>query len=361
MRSVEVDLADRGYTVYVGCGLLDELGELMRRYDLPRRVGVFTNPELISYGERAVKSLSRAGFDPWLCTVPSGDEHKSLKEASRLYGEMLGHRMDRRSGVVALGGGMIGDLAGFVAATYMRGIPFVQVPTTLLAQVDASIGGKVAVNHPKAKNLIGAFHQPRLVVIDPETLRTLSDRDLRSGMAEVIKHGLILDGEFFGLIERNVERIAAREMEFMEEMIARSCRIKADVVERDEREGGLRAILNYGHTVGHAIEAATGYERFRHGEAVSIGMICAGIISLKRRMLGEEEFERMRRLLDQIGLPTELPADLDLRELLKLIRHDKKVRAGRLNFILLEGIGRVGIYPDVTGEEILRAMEEVRR
>ena len=357
MRSVSVNLAERSYTIHIGSGLLDELGGVLAQIDLPRKVGVFTNPELSGYGERVIGSLKRAGFDPWLCLVPSGDEHKSLEEASRLYGVMLDHRMDRRSALVALGGGMIGDLTGFVAATYMRGIPFVQVPTTLLAQVDASVGGKVAVNHPKAKNLIGAFHQPRSVIIDPETLKTLSDRDLRSGMAEVIKHGLILDEGFLRLIEENVEKVSSPDMDFMEEMIARSCRIKADVVERDEREGGLRAILNFGHTIGHTIETATGYERFRHGEAVSIGMICAGLISLRRGKLREEDLERMYRLLDRIGLPTRVPTDLDLRGLLEIIRHDKKVKAGRLNFVLLDGIGRAKIYDDVTEEEILAAME----
>lgn len=195
------------------------------------------------------------------------------------------------------------------------------------------------------------------MIIDPETLKTLSDRDLRSGMAEVIKHGLILDEGFLRLIEENVEKVSSPDMDFMEEMIARSCRIKADVVERDEREGGLRAILNFGHTIGHAVETATGYERFRHGEAVSIGMICAGLISLRRGKLREEDLERMYRLLDRIGLPTRVPTDLDLRGLLEIIRHDKKVKAGRLNFVLLDGIGRAKIYDDVTEEEILAAME----
>ncbi|HID54964.1 TPA: 3-dehydroquinate synthase [Candidatus Poribacteria bacterium] len=358
MRSVEVNLAERSYTIHIGVGLLDKLGEILTQIDLPRKVGVFTNPELSDYGERAIGSLKRAGFDPWLALVPSGDEHKSLQEASELYGVMLDHGMDRRSALVALGGGMIGDLTGFVAATYMRGIPFVQVPTTLLAQVDASVGGKVAVNHPRAKNLIGAFHQPRSVIIDPETLRSLSERDLRSGMAEVIKHSLILDEGFLRLIQENVERIRSLDMDFMEEMIAHSCRIKADVVERDEREGGLRMILNFGHTVGHAIEAVTGYERFRHGEAVSIGMICAGIISLKRGKLSQEEFKRIRDLLDRIGLPIQVPAELDLREILEIIRHDKKVKAGRLNFVLLERIGRAMISDDVTEEEISSAIME---
>ncbi|RKY05076.1 3-dehydroquinate synthase [Candidatus Poribacteria bacterium] len=357
MREVRVDLGDRGYAVYIGRGSLGEIGGIALRHGLPKRAGLFTNPELVDpYAERVLNSLRDAGFDPWLCLIPSGDEHKSLEEASRIYGEMLENRMDRKSAVIALGGGMVGDLAGFVAATYMRGIPFVQVPTTLLAQVDASIGGKVAVNHPKAKNLIGAFHQPRFVLIDPETLKTLPERDLKAGMAEVIKHGLIMDRELFEMVESELEGILSLDMPLLEEVIARSCADKARVVERDEKESGLRAILNYGHTVGHAIEAATGYERFRHGEAVSIGMVCAGRISLRRGMMTEGEFARMRELLERTGLPVDFPDDLDPHLVLKLIRHDKKVKAGRLNFILLEGIGRARIVDDVSEEEILESM-----
>jgi 3-dehydroquinate synthase len=308
-----------------------------------------------------MSSLSKEGFDPWLCQVPSGDDSKSLKEASRLYSDMLHNGMDRKSALVALGGGMIGDLTGFVAATYMRGIPFVQAPTTLLAQVDASVGGKTAVNHPESKNLVGAFHQPKLVVIDTGTLETLSDRDFSSGMAEVIKHGLILDPEFWSFIEDNVTKIMAREISALDEMIAWSCRIKARIVERDEKESGLRAVLNYGHTVAHAMESATGYDRFRHGEAVSIGMVCAGIISRARSMIDDVTMERLVSLLSSMGLPTSVPSDLDPLEIVRLIKHDKKVQAGKLNFILLEGIGEVRIYRDVTQEEILLALAEAKR
>src|SRR5256885_8781851 len=274
MIDVLVKRGPRSYRILVGAGLLAQAGPEISRLGVGRKLALVTDPAIRAlYGEAVARSLAEAGFEVTTVLLPEGERAKTLEVAAQTWDRLLEAGLDRGSAVVALGGGAVGDLAGFVAATYMRGVHFVQLPTPLLAQVDASIGGKTAIDHPRAKNLIGAFHQPRLVLADTGALQSLPEREYRSGLAEVIKHGIVLDAGYFDEVERNAAALAKREPEILERIVAGSCRLKASVIERDEQEAELRHVLNYGHTIGHAIEAVTGYARFAHGEAVSLGMV----------------------------------------------------------------------------------------
>jgi 3-dehydroquinate synthase len=302
-----------------------------------------------------VDAQRRARYEPRVAEVPDGEAYKSLNWASRLYDIMVEHRMDRRSPVIALGGGVIGDLTGFVAATYMRGVPFIQVPTSLLAQVDASVGGKVAVDHPRGKNLIGAFYQPELVLISLDTLRTLSDRELRAGLAEVIKYGVIADEALFVYLERHIERVLARDEDALAHLVARSCEIKAEVVAGDEREQGRRAMLNFGHTTGHALEAHLGYGSLLHGEAVAIGMLAAARLAERMGMLDAAPVERIRNLVERTGLPV-FCGNMDIEAVMNLMQHDKKAVGGRLRFVLPTRIGEVILRDDVDEADIRAAL-----
>jgi len=310
------------------------------------------------YAGVTLKSLNDAGYSVHYAVIPDGEEHKSLETVDRLYDACVDARLDRGSFIVALGGGVVGDVSGFVAATYMRGIPFVQIPTTLLAQVDASVGGKTAINRPAAKNLVGAFHQPRLVLADVATLVSLPRREFISGLSEVVKHGLIADKDLFEYCEANAPALLGLEREPLEHVIFRSVEIKAAVVEQDEREGGLRAVLNYGHTVGHAIEQAAKYGAYTHGEAVAIGMAVEGRMSVARDMLSEGDWQRMVDLFARLGLPTRCPG-LDFADLVDAMMKDKKTDGGRLRFALLEGLGGVAIVSDATLDEVERAYRAV--
>ncbi|MFQ5521395.1 MAG: 3-dehydroquinate synthase, partial [Candidatus Methylomirabilia bacterium] len=279
-EEISVNLGPRSYSIVVGAGSLSSVGERLRRFDPGRRTAVVSDATITALHGRAVQdSLAVAGFAVGEIIVPQGEAAKTLKVAEQCWNSCLALGLDRTSTILALGGGAVGDLAGFVAATYMRGIPVVQLPTTLLAQVDAAIGGKVAIDHPRAKNLIGAFHQPRLVIADPQVLLTLPEREFRSGLTEVVKHGIVLDADYFADLEQHVEEILRRDLPTLERVVAGSCRLKARVVEADETESDLRAVLNYGHTVGHALEAATGYARWAHGEAVALGIAVAAQIA----------------------------------------------------------------------------------
>jgi 3-dehydroquinate synthase len=314
-----------------------------------------------AYGDTVRNSLQSAGVEAKTVEVPDGEEYKSLTWASKLFDAFVEFRMTRQSGVIALGGGVIGDLAGFAAATFMRGIPFMQVPTSLIAQVDSSVGGKTAVNHPRGKNLIGAFHQPKLVFIDVNVLETLPEREFRSGLAEVIKHGIIMDAELFEYVESDLPEILNLDPQRIEQIVSRSCKGKAAIVEQDEREHGVRAILNYGHTVGHSIEAVTGYGSFRHGEAVAIGMAVASRIAVKMGILDEECAVRQNRLLADCGLPTTFP-DLDVDSVIDTVHLDKKIKeGGKLRFILPKSIGEAIIVENVTDDQIRQAVKEVTR
>jgi 3-dehydroquinate synthase len=359
METIRVNLDNRAYDIRVGSALLGRLGELTRPLKLGRCLGLVTHPGLAEdYGSAAVNSLREAGHELSVVTVPPGEESKSLDQAARLYRELIHHRLDRGSALFALGGGVVGDLAGFVAATLYRGIPFVNIPTTLLAQVDSSVGGKTGVNLPEGKNLVGAFHQPSLVVADVLTLRTLPEREFRAGLAEVVKHAMIADPRLFQQLEEQTDSILGRDPETLQEVVARSCAIKANVVERDERESGLRSMLNFGHTVGHALEAALGYGTITHGEAVAYGMVVATALSVRRGLCPEKDARRLQELLGRFGLlgrPLPPPESLE-----KYMVSDKKARDGVLQFVLTRGVGSVTFAPVLDRGELRSALREVR-
>ncbi len=343
MQEIRVELGERSYGIFIGAGTLGNLGERVKGIN-PSRVAVISNPAVFGlYGGAVCDSLKGSGLDPAVILIPDGEEYKELLWAYYLFGEMLKQGLDRASALIALGGGVIGDITGFVASTYMRGITFAQVPTTLLAQVDSSVGGKTGVNHPLGKNMIGTFYQPKLVWADVDTLRSLPKREFLSGMAEVIKYGVIRDEAFFRFLEDHREEILNLDRRALEHIIKRSCEIKADVVSRDEREGGLRAILNYGHTIGHALETATGYTTYLHGEAVAIGMCLEARLSSLLGHADAGEVKRLHSLIMAYGLPSGMKPGLDAEEILSSMRLDKKAVAGQLKFILPEKMGSVKI------------------
>ncbi|MFZ5590669.1 MAG: 3-dehydroquinate synthase [Bacillota bacterium] len=333
--TVTVDLGPRSYPIHIGQHLLAELPELLQQADIGRQIMLVTNPNVDAlYGQNLASALTQAGYKVTRTLVPDGEQAKALEQAAALYDAAFAARLDRRSAVLALGGGVVGDLAGFFAATYLRGLPFIQLPTTLLAQVDSSVGGKVAINHPGAKNIIGAFYQPRLVIADLATLTTLPKREISTGLAEVIKYGVIADGEFFVWLEENMSRLDRLEPAALAVAVEKSCRIKAQVVGRDEREQNLRAILNFGHTAGHALEAVTDYAVYRHGEAVAIGMMVAARLAVALGMMDLPQARRLQHLLQMAGLPVTLPEGIAVDSLITAMQHDKKIISGRLTFVL---------------------------
>jgi 3-dehydroquinate synthase len=342
METVTVNLGPRSYPICIGSGLLDAMGRLLQERQFhPGRVAVVSDSTVGKiYKERVVSALTAAGFDPWVIEIPTGEEHKNLAWLAFLYDKLIEGRIERRTPLIALGGGVIGDLAGFAAATFQRGLPLVQIPTTLLAQVDASVGGKTAINHPSGKNLIGAFYQPRLVVIDVETLKTLPRREFLAGVAEVIKYGVILSPELFSLLEEQLTTLLRCDPHLLISVVKTCCQLKALVVEEDETEGDYRAVLNFGHTLGHAIESATEYKKFLHGEAVAIGMVFATHLSEKRGLCSAETSERICRLIKKAGLPVDIPKTLKRELLLLGIETDKKVAHGHVKFVCIEEIGK---------------------
>jgi 3-dehydroquinate synthase len=385
VSAIKVNLPQQSYDIAIAPGSLDQLGDRMATLKLGKKVLLVSNPNVFQfYGERAIASLKAAGFEVASYILPDGENYKTLESVQKIYDAALENRLERSATMVALGGGVIGDMTGFAAATWLRGINFVQVPTTLLAMVDAAIGGKTGVNHPQGKNLIGAFHQPRLVLIDPEVLKTLPVRELRAGMAEVIKYGVIWDAQLFDELEAS-QRLD--EMEYlipptplnkegynsptplgkggeggsslMDSILTRSCQAKADVVSKDEKEAGLRAILNYGHTIGHAVESLTGYTQVLHGEAVAIGMVAAGQIAVELGMWTQEETQRQDSLIQKAGLPTQLPSGLDIEAIIEALKIDKKVKAGKVRFVLPTQIGVVTVTDQVPADiirQVLRGM-----
>lgn len=358
-QKLTIHLKERSYPIFIGDNVLPELGNLIRmQIPSAERSFIITNATVNSlYGDVIFESLRCVGLEPALGVIPDGEEYKTLKTASELFDQLIEHRLDRSSVVVSLGGGVVGDLAGFVAATYMRGVAFVQVPTTLLAQVDSSIGGKVAVNHQAGKNLIGAFYQPKLVLIDTMTLQTLPMVEFRAGMAEVIKHGMILDAGYWRWIEEHIEDIVDHNQETLSKLVYGSCVIKGKVIEADEREDHLRAILNFGHTVGHALEAVTHYARYRHGEAVSIGMVQASRLAEQFGLINGEEVNVLIQLLRKLQLPTELPADVSAQGILQAMRQDKKSYQGKVKLILPTSIGQVKIVDQWLEEDMQKVLE----
>jgi 3-dehydroquinate synthase len=343
MRAVSVQLGNRSYAIKIGAGLLDRLGTECARLKLGTRCAIITDTDVgRRFAKPAFNSLARAGFSPALIVVPAGETSKSLKTVQTCYDQLAVHRLERKSFIITLGGGVVGDLAGFVAATYLRGIPFVQVPTTLLAQVDSSVGGKVGVNLKAGKNLVGAFYQPRLVLCDLDTLKTLPDREFRTGLAEIIKYGIIYDTKLFAQLERDLPKLLKRELKPLISVIARCCEIKAEVVSRDETEGGLRAILNFGHTVGHAIEVVSNYGGFLHGEAISIGQVVTARISNRVFNLPKRDVRRIENLFQRAGLPTRIKLNsVQRRKLFAVMRLDKKVSGGEIKFVLVKRIGNI--------------------
>jgi 3-dehydroquinate synthase len=365
MQSViPVCLPDKPYTIAIAPGILDNIGTWMTEKleqpgghpgfkPLGRKALLVSNPTIFKhYGDRVLQSLTQAGFSVATVILPPGERYKTPATLQKIYNAALGHKLERSSVMVALGGGVIGDMTGFAAATWLRGISVVQVPTTLLAMVDASIGGKTGVNHPQGKNLIGAFHQPRLVLIDPQVLKTLPARELRSGLAEVIKYGVIWDRELFGKLEaaKRLDQLRYVDDELLQAILSASCEAKAIVVAKDEKESGLREILNYGHTLGHAVESITQYKVITHGEGVAIGMVAAGEIAVTMGLWSREECDRQNAIIEKCALPTKLPPNLDLNKIVALTQNDKKVQSGKVRFVLPDAIGSVQVNNQVTPE-----------
>jgi len=356
METIRVGLGARSYPIHIGARALDE-AELYRAHLRGGRVAVISNPVVAKlYLERVKAALARAGAEaPVAVLVEDGEQAKSWASLERVFDSLLGARLGRDSVIVALGGGVVGDLAGFSAAIYQRGVPFIQVPTTLLAQVDSSVGGKTAINHPRGKNMIGAFHQPAAVIADVSVLATLPERELRAGIAEVVKHGFALDAELVAWLEANMGRLLAREAGALMHVVRRSCELKAAIVAEDERESGRRALLNFGHTFGHAIEAGAGYGSWLHGEAVAAGMVMAAELSVRAGLITPAEAARVRALLEQAALPVKGPA-MALERYLELMALDKKAARGRTRFVLLERIGQAAVRPDVDVQLVREAI-----
>lgn len=350
-----VELGENSYDIAIASGALGNIGTELRQLNLGRKILIISNPEIFShYGETVVGSLVNAGFEVCSHLIPAGEEYKNLASIQKVYDTALDNRIERSSTFLALGGGVIGDMTGFAASSWLRGINFVQVPTSLLAMVDASVGGKTGVNHPHGKNLIGAFYQPKFVMIDPSVLKTLPVREFRAGMAEVIKYGVIWDAALFRQLEAaaSIDSYENIDPDLLDLILERSCQAKAEVVSQDERESGIRAILNYGHTLGHAVESLTGYKQFVHGEGVAIGMALAGAIATKMSLWTKRDVERQDALIQKVGLPINCPAQLQIPDILRTLQSDKKVRAGKVRFILPTKIGEVLITDQVSSETI---------
>ena len=359
MPNVHVNLGPRSYDIEIGSGNLGTAARFCDAEQDDAHAVIITDTNVDGlYSDAVAEPLQEAGSQVDILSVDAGEQSKSPEVAQELWEQLLDQGADRKTVIMALGGGVVGDLAGFVAATFGRGLRFVQIPTTLLAQVDSSVGGKVGINLPGGKNMVGAFWQPCGVVIDVAVLGTLPDREYRAGLAEVVKYGVIQDPQFFAYLEANIEPINARNSDALLHIVERCCRLKADVVEQDEREEtGLRSILNYGHTFCHAFEAATGYEQLLHGEGVAIGMTCAARLAERLGRVDAAFVGRQRALLEAFGLPLEAP-DVDHDELIELMYRDKKVERGRLRFVLPTRIGHVELVPDVANNEILAALQD---
>ncbi len=356
MQTLTVGLAERSYPIHIGCGLLEQAALLLPH--IPRRRAVIISNTTVAplYLGRLSEALQAVGVQVQSVILPDGEQYKSGESLNRIYDALLNARSERSTPLIALGGGVIGDITGYAAATYLRGVPFIQIPTTLLSQVDSSVGGKTGINHPLGKNMIGAFYQPRAVLADTATLDTLPDKELRAGLAEVIKYGLIRDLPFLEWLEANMSQLLARDPATLQYAIARSCSNKAEVVGNDERESGERALLNLGHTFGHAIENGMGYGVWLHGEAVAAGTIMAADLSRRLGWLSEQEVARVRRLLEMAGLPVVAPR-LGVQKYLQLMGLDKKVAEGRIRFVLLKSLGNAVMTGDVPQSLLEQTLE----
>lgn len=359
MNEVRVSLGERSYSIHIGNHILQTIGKRMKAFSFSSNVLIISDTNVAPlYLKTVADSLEQAGFAVHTAIVEAGEKSKAFATAENLFTTCIEAGLDRKSPIIALGGGVIGDLAGFVAATYLRGVPFIQIPTSLLAQVDSSVGGKVAVNHPLGKNLIGAFYQPKLVLIDTDTLTTLPPRELSTGLAEVIKYGLIADHELFTYLSSHSEEVLSLDPDAIRHLITRSCEIKADVVERDEKESSLRMILNFGHTTAHAIEANTGYRLYNHGEAVAIGMAAAARISKACGYIDDAAVRAIEEQIVQYRLPL-TASNCTEQELYELLYHDKKMIGGKLNWVLLTAVGNTHIRSDIKEDVIHQALASI--
>jgi len=353
MATLTVELGERSYPILIQANLLKN-PEVLSTHVATKKVVVVTN-DVVAPLYYPIVSQALVGFEVNKIVIPDGEQYKSLQSFEMIISKLLEMSAGRDTTLIALGGGVVGDLTGFVAASFQRGVPFIQIPTTLLSQVDSSVGGKTAVNHPLGKNMIGAFYQPKAVLIDTNTLRSLPEREFAAGMAEVIKYGVIYDPDFFVWLEKNQHAIKNQELSALQYMIARCCEIKAEIVAIDERESGLRAVLNLGHTFGHAIEAEKGYGNWLHGEAVAAGIVLACAVATKMNWLETSEFSRIESLLQAFDLPIVAPNDMNYEDFIRHMRHDKKVQAGKLFFVIPKGLGKAVVTNEVS-EEVLRAV-----
>ncbi|MEK7992003.1 MAG: 3-dehydroquinate synthase [Thiotrichaceae bacterium] len=355
MKTLTVDLGDRSYPIFIGQNLLAQK-QLVTPYVKAKQVMIVSNETIAPlYLEQTLALFS--DFQIEQVILPDGEEYKNLTVLNNIFDELLTKRCDRQVTLVALGGGVIGDMTGFAAACYQRGVPFIQIPTTLLAQVDSSVGGKTGVNHPQGKNMIGAFHQPQCVLIDTETLKTLEPRQLSAGLAEVVKYGLINDAEFFAWLEQNIQNLLNLESTAIAYAVERSCLNKANVVAQDEKEKGLRALLNLGHTFGHTIEAGLGYGQVLHGEAVAIGMVLAAKMSHSLGWIDAESVARTEAILLAMNLPITIPKEMSVKQILELMQVDKKVQAGKIRLILMKGIGQSLVVDDYPADVLQQTLE----
>lgn len=360
MRKVRVDLGEKSYDIVIGYGIEQEIKEFVKQAGYSKKALLITDTHVGPlYGKRVQELLAEAGLEATMVQIPAGESSKNLTVANDVFTRAIELGLDRKSPIFALGGGVVGDLAGFVAATYMRGVPFIQLPTSLLAQVDSSVGGKVAVNHELGKNLIGAFYQPQAVFMELNCMKTLPQREIYTGLGEIIKYGIIYDADFFAFLEENKKQVLALEPEALVHIIARSCEIKAAVVSEDEKEAGLRRILNFGHTIGHAIEKETGYVRYNHGEAVATGMVGAAHISRQLGLIDAEAFDRVKNLVAAYNLPLQA-GGVTVEAMYGDIFHDKKTVGGKVTWVLMEKIGQVICRNDVPADVVKKAMAAVR-
>ncbi|NLJ71944.1 MAG: 3-dehydroquinate synthase [Syntrophomonadaceae bacterium] len=361
MQKLKVDLGENSYDILIGADLLADTGYLLKNTLKNKKVLIVSNPTIFPlYGDIVVKSLNNAGFIVITHLIPDGEIYKNLDEANKIIDTCVNHRLERTSSIIALGGGVVGDIAGFVAAIYQRGINYIQIPTTLLAQVDSSVGGKVAVNHPLSKNMIGAFHQPKLVIADTNTLTTIEKRDYISGLGEICKYGIIYDLDFFNLLTDNIQAIREKSPQILGQIIYHSCRIKSTIVADDEKETGIRAILNLGHTFGHAIESLTNYVTYRHGEAVIMGTVAACYLALELDLINEQDFNKIIKLYGDLGILLPFPT-LSLAAVYDAMLTDKKIANDQMTFILPHHIGNYAIRNDIEKELVLKAIHKAQQ
>ncbi|MHB1456129.1 MAG: 3-dehydroquinate synthase [Armatimonadota bacterium] len=362
MKTITIDLVERSYDIHISDGALNDAGSIIAKVCRGKKAAIVTNTIIGKlYGELLAVGLEKAGISAEVLTVPAGERFKTLKTVAGIYEKFLDEKIDRSCVAIGLGGGIVGDMTGFAAATWLRGIDFVQVPTSLLAQVDASVGGKTGVNLSRGKNLVGSFHQPKAVIIDISVLNTLPPREFRSGLAEVVKHGIIRDRNYFEYIENNLSALIQLDSDTLEHVVSVSCMIKADVVRQDERESGLRRILNYGHTAAHAVERLTGYRKYKHGEAVAIGMVTASCVTDIKNGSDSGMTGRIVSILKAIGLPYRCPPDVNHGDILTAMGLDKKVAHGKLNAVLSDEIGSAYIDDSISPKQWLAALDRQSR